>query len=309
VLRIDATEGSPTAAQLGQLLAACPSLTELDLQFTVLNDQGLEAVLTHGPDITSLTLGSIRAEHSFADKVCKWERLCVTGKVDYSHVQPSVLLLAGLPLRTVTDLVFWGARGLSDLQLPLSRVPAAQLPVILRQAATNLASCPAWQAGSKGRVSLKGDPWLALDNPAVFDGQQHIQLIEALTPLGGPAVKQVEVSINGAIFQWGPPEVQALARSLGGQVTSLQLGHCILLPDYWVALNECFPALTSLHLLQSVTCSASDVAIFCSTRAADHPFTLYLRGNVYDAIHGQQVQASLLARGMAHVRVVRVAQV
>jgi hypothetical protein len=60
VLRIDDGDDSPTAAQIGQLLAACPSLTELDLQCTVLNDQGLEAVLTYGPNITSLTLGSIR---------------------------------------------------------------------------------------------------------------------------------------------------------------------------------------------------------------------------------------------------------
>jgi hypothetical protein len=298
----DGDPGTPTAAQLARVLTACPYLTSLDLSCTVLDDQSLEAVLTHGSTITSLQLRSIKTEASFAARACRWETIGVHGSD-----QPSVLLWAHLPLRTVTDLVFWGGRGLSDLQLPLSRVPDAQLAPTLRQAATNLASCPAWQADFKDRISVRGDIGSALNALAVFQAQQRIQLIEALAPMGGPAVKEVGVTISSATFQWGRPELHALARSLGGQVTSLGLGHCTLALDFWAALDECFPALTSLQLQKNVTCSATDVAIFCSTRPADRPFVLHLSTDVFPAVQGQQLKAGLAARGMAHVRVERVA--
>jgi hypothetical protein len=206
----------------------------------------------------------------------------------------------------VTQLTIGSPDSPPRLKLPVGEVPDAQLPAILRQAATNLASCPAWQAGFRGGVSLQGEPGSARRPRLTFDGQQRVQLVAALAPLGGPAVKQVEVSINGATLCWGRAEVQALARSLGGQVSRLQLGHCTLISDFWVALDECFAALTSLRLQQNVTCPAPDVAFFCSTRAADRPLALEFGGGVYNAVHGQQVQDSLAARGMAHVSLVRV---
>jgi hypothetical protein len=276
------------------------------MHYSEINDQGLGAMLTLTPNITSLTIGSIKAEMSFADRPCNWQKLLLGEQADYAYVQPSVLLLARLPLRRVMHLSIWRSN-LSELQLPLGRIPHAQLHVILRQAATNLASCPAWQAGSKSQVSLQGDPGPAPPNMVGLNGQQAIQLLESLAPLGGPAVKQVEVSISSAVFQWGCPEVQALARSLGGQVTDLLLGQCSLQSDFWVALDECFPALTSLHLQQSATCYAPDVAIFCSNRPADRPFTLHLTADVYDAVDGEHLQASLAARGITHVAVARVA--
>jgi hypothetical protein len=303
-LRIQTDDAeTPTAAQLAHVLAACPLVTSLSLTDTVLNDQGLEAVLTHGPNITKLVARSITTEASFAERACKWESLYVQGD---NH--PSVLTLARLPLRTVTELSAWGGFLFQlplELQLPVSRMPAEQLPAILRQAATNMASCPAWPAGFHGSISLKGDP--VFSNMTVFDSQQRTQLIEALKPLGGPAVKEVEVSIGSASFQWGRPEVQALARSLGGQVTSLQLGDCSLSADFWMALEECFPALRSLYLKKDVTCSAPDVAMFCSTRPADRRFTMDLTADVYDAVSGEQLQASLAARGMTHVKLMRIA--
>jgi hypothetical protein len=308
VLQIDAAMEHPSSAHLEQLLAACPSLTELDMPDTLLDDQGLEAVLTHGPNITSLSLGSNKIDTSFAARPCKWRTLkTLEGFVLNSDRQPTVLLLARLPLRTVTELEILGFADPSrplKLELPLGRMPDAQLPAILRQAATNLASCPAWQAGSKSQISVRGDPACAPPNTVVFDAQLRIQLFEALAPLGGPAVKQVELSIGKASFQWGRPEVQALARSLGGQVTTLKLGDCSLQSDFWAALDECFPALTSLQLQEGATCSATDVALFCGTRAAGRPFTLRLIADVYGAVQGEQLQAGLTARGLAHVSVV-----
>jgi hypothetical protein len=299
-LRIHAIQEYPTAAQLAQLLAAVPSLTELDMPETLLDDQGVEAVLTHGSNITSLNVLSIKVETSFVDQPCNWQKL----SVEDCYEQPSVLMLAHLPLRKVNDLHIWSSN-LPELQLPLGRAPHAQLPAILRQAATNLASCPAWQAGFKGSISLTGGPGPALPNRVVFDGRQRIQLIKALAPLGSPALKQMQVSIDGAVFQWGRSEVRALARSLGGQVASLQLGDCTLQPDFWLALDECFPALTFLRLQQDVTCSPPDAALFCGARPADRPFTLSLHNEVYVDINGQQLRGSLAARGVAHVKVMR----
>jgi hypothetical protein len=300
----------PTAAQLADLLAACPSLTVLNMELADFDDEGLEVLLTHGSNITSLNLSSFfELQSSFAERACRWQTLRLR--------LADALVLARLPLRTVTQLTIGSPNSPLELDLPLETMPAEQLPLILRQAATNLASCPAWQAGSKSKISLEGDPGpipKPQDTLTVFGGQQRIQLFEALAPLGGPAVKQVEVSIRGATFQWGRPEVQALARSLGGQVTSLELSYCSLQSDFWVALDECFPALTSLHLELRVTCSAPHVALFCGARAAGRPFTLRLKATadfwgvegVYSAVQGEQLQAGLEAMGMAHVSVVRV---
>jgi hypothetical protein len=299
----------PTAAQLAALLAACPALTVLNLELAWLDDEGLEVLLTHGSNITSLNLSSFELQSSFAERACRWKTVKL-GLAD-------ALVLARLPLRTVTQLTIGSPNSPLELDLPLGEVPDAQLPAILHQAATNMASCPAWQAGSKSQISLLGYPGpipKPEDTLTVFDGEQRIQLFEALAPLGGPAVKEVEVSIKGATFQWGRPEVQALARSLGGQVTSLLLSYCSLQSDFWVALDECFPALTSLHMELRVTCSAPHVALFCGARAAGRPFTLRLKATadfwgvegVYSAVQGEQLQAGLEAMGMAHVSVVRV---
>jgi hypothetical protein len=103
--------------------------------------------------------------------------------------------------------------------------------------------------------------------------------------------------------------VQTLACSLSGQVMEPLLGHCTLTPEFWVALGELAPAVTHLQLQSTVMCSAPDVAMFSITRAADRPLTLKLADGVHSAIQAQQVQASLAARGVTHVGVVRTAHV
>jgi hypothetical protein len=298
------TDVGCTAAELAELLKACPSLTRLDMGVPLkLDAEKLEVLLTHGTNITSLTCAQAETATSFAGRSCKWQLLHICW-CERSTVQ----LLAHLPLRTVQQLSFddvMDSQCLGRLSLPINSMPAAhQLPIILRKATTNLAACPAWQSCPDPCISLLGDRGRGQDDIIVFDTQQRIQLLEALAPLGGTHVREFKADIRGTDFQWGQAEVQALAHSLNSKgVTTVKLGYCILTPGFWTALDEFLPSLQCLQLNSTTECSATDVAFFCCTRRKRFPFTLILAPQVHEEVHGNQLRDSLAARGMDHVEV------
>jgi hypothetical protein len=105
-------------------------------------------------------------------------------------------------------------------------------------------------------------------------------------------------------FSWGRPEVEALGRSLRSpQLSVLELSHCTLHTDFWAALDEVFPSLEVLTLGDEVTCSASDLAVFCTRRQAEQPFDLILDPALYESHNGAGLQESLEAQGVEHVSV------
>jgi hypothetical protein len=282
--------------ELQDLLTSCPLLTSLDMRNLDISHDELEVLLTYGTNITTLSVYAFRTDVSFADRQCSWKCLHT------SQYYPTVLHWAVLPLKRVKELN--NNCDLGTLHLPLPTVEPDQLATILRQATTNLAACPAWQADPASILALYAYPSDTPLETLVFTPAQRIQLLEALAPLGGPHISRLTARIMDAVFQWGRPELQALGLSLkSGQLSTLELDHCLLTADFWAALDEALPSLSSLFLCEDVECSAADVAGYCSKRKEGHPFTLNLSDAVYTAVGGTDLQAALIARGPAHVEV------
>jgi hypothetical protein len=157
-----------------------------------------------------------------------------------------------LPLHTVTILEFartyssglgffelpmgaWNG-GLDDVPEALDDVPEAldDVPEALRQAAASLAGCPAWQRAPAPKLALFGDPEGFWHGPATSDSddetyhddgevrlpeesftqEQALALFEALAPLGGPHVKEVELCVDSMCFDLGEAEVDTLGWSV-----------------------------------------------------------------------------------------------
>jgi hypothetical protein len=291
-----------SAAELQHLLTSCTSLTSLDLTYFCIDKDDLEVLLTYGTNITTLKACTIDTDISFADRQCSWKSLTLAAVDD---CYPTVLNWASMPLKGVEELNH-GLGSLGLLQLPLSRLEPDQLATVLRQATTNLAGCPAWQAHPDSLIALQDDPSDTPLESIVFTPQQRTQLLEALAPLGGPHVTQCAAAIHKAVFEWGRPELQALGRSLNsGQLSRLLLTHCIVTAGFWAALDEVLPSLSELWLLDNVICSAADVAVYCSKRKEGHPLTLRLSDALYTAVGGAQLQAALVGQGSVHVSIER----
>jgi hypothetical protein len=285
-------------ATLRLLLTSCTQLTELDLSCDHVPQDVLEVLLMYGTNITSFKTYNIDTTTSFAGRHCKWRTLHI------GNEYPTKLLLqANLPLHSVTDLEI-GTGYTLDLHLPLDSIPVEQLPSLLHRATSNLATCPAWKVDRESRISLLGD---FSDPPAQnirFTPEQRILLLEALAPLGGNHVREFRGCIEGGIFEWGRPEVEALARSLNStQVTELDLGGCELSVGFWAALGEELPSLSGLILDSTVTFSAFDLALFCSKIRQGQTFTTSLGQQLYQSINGAQLQASLAGQGMGHIQI------
>jgi hypothetical protein len=283
------------ADQLEQLLAACPTLTDLDLRICNISQECLDLLLALGTCITSLTVRDINVGESRANAPCQWEKLTIcAGSRGLSMHQA-----AFLPLKTVHQL--GSTLLICDLQLPLSSVPLGEIPALLHQAATNLAGCPARQHAHPLGVCL----WNATTafNPLEhrWTSEQRVQLLRAIAPLRHPHLTGFVFAATG--WELGQPEVTALHHSFGAGLATLQLGYCTLLPSFWAALNERLPNVTNLRLASSVDCQASDVIISCSKRSAVKPLRLDLGKKLYKACGGDQVQASLRAQGVGHVSI------
>jgi hypothetical protein len=165
----------PLSSQmLKRLLDRCSNLTQIDLTSEVINDERLNILLQHGPNITDVRLGGLVLTRSRADSTCKWQRLWLDA------TETILAGLAYLPLRSVQELGT-GGHDWGTLNLPL--LPSSQRQVLLlHQAVSNLKACPAWQKQPATRVLLYTYPW---GGNAAIPVSQIAQLLSALSPLGG----------------------------------------------------------------------------------------------------------------------------
>jgi hypothetical protein len=211
------------AAPVGQMLQACSQLTHLSFGSSTLGQDVLDLLLADGSHVTSMTAGSMTPAASMAGR--QW------GVIELNLQDENAANtrhLAGLPLQTVTRLEFARSRshGLGFLELPMGEDNESIDSVfdLLRQAAINLAACPAWQAQPASKITLFGDPaWSLLNDigevtlpEESFTAQQALDLFESLAPLGGPHVTEVELCIDSMCFDLGSAEVEALGRSVRG---------------------------------------------------------------------------------------------
>jgi hypothetical protein len=288
---------------LRNFLTSCPALTDLDLDHMSLSEDVVDAILTHGTSITHLTAGGLVTSTNYSHQPSNLQSLRL---YDSSSLQ-----LANLPLRGVTSLELWCesmgelCEDIVELHLPTGSVAPDELPALLQRATANLAACPAWQAKPEPCISLQGDG-SDVEEYLYLAPEIRLQLLEALAPLGGPHVTEFQGCMAEHWFNWGRPEVEALGRSLRStQLSSLELWHCALHIDFWAALGEVWPSLQVLTLGAGVTCSASDLAVFCTRRQAEQPFKLILAPRLFESHDGAGLQDSLRAQGVLHVSVVK----
>jgi hypothetical protein len=221
---------------LMRLLPICAPLTELDLTDTTLDDEGVDVLLKHGTNIQQLTLGNARLTLKRTDRTARWQRLKLTSVTVLTQ-------LAYLPLKSVQVLTFGHAPGTLPLALT-AETPAVVLLPLLHQAISNLLTCPAWHKQPATRILLYTHSSATYGPGVVFDSYR-LPLFSLLARIGGPHVQHLSLSMAGLL---GRGDVEVLARSLGGNLTSLYLRRCNIQPTFWPALSQHFPSLKRLAI-------------------------------------------------------------
>jgi hypothetical protein len=255
------------AADLKCILTCCPGLTQLNLRSSWIDDHMLDVLLTHGKNITHLTVGIITLSTNRAASSCNWQSLQVLCTPD------TIGALAHLPLRTVKTIGM-GPDGISTSRLALKgTMPEPQLLPLLQQAATNVVASPAWQQTPASHILLS--IYTPLDAPLdVLEGQ-HLQLLAALAPLKAPQVKHLSLEMG---VRLGKQEVETLASSLGSSLTSLKLSRGFILASFWPALAQHFPGLCRLTLTEEVAAQSCGIQGYLFR--VSQPFTLLVNESV-----------------------------
>jgi hypothetical protein len=254
----DTQSESLSAEVLQHLLMSGSHLTQLDLSDQRVDDQGLDILLQHGSNITDLKLGGVDVSNNRADSKCRWQRLWLDDR------DPLLAGLAYLPLKSVQELASYNPAE----TLHLAFIPSPQLVPLLQQAVSNLVACPAWQKQPATRVLLYTH---ILESAATIPDSQVAQLLSALSPLGGPHLQHLAISMN---TEFGQQEVQVLARSLGSGLRSLSLRRGVIKPSFWPALSQHLPHLKELGLVHKVEVNSMGMVAYLRTLA--QPFTLYI---------------------------------
>jgi hypothetical protein len=254
-LRVSFTRSVSLSAKMLQcLLTSCINLTQLDLTFQRVNDEGLDILLQHGTNITDVRFEHLDLTRSRADSICKWESLWL------DLTDPLLAGLAYLPLRSVQKL----ETGYTAGTLHLSFLPSSKLVLLLQQAVSNLKACPAWQKQPAARILLYAHPW----HSTAIPDSQAAQLLHALSPLAGPHLQHLGVSID---VEFGQEEVQVLASS---SLRSLSLRRGVIKPSFWPALSQHLPHLKELGLAYKVDVNL--IGMVAYLRTLTQPFTLYI---------------------------------
>jgi hypothetical protein len=175
------------------------------------------------PNITSLKARQIDAQVSRAGAQCSWKKLIL-------HVHPALQHIAYLPLKSIQQLGLGpSAETGPDLRVPANLLPHDQLPALLHQAATNLASSSVWQQGHYSEIRFFSYKDLSSD--------ERGPLFRALAPLRSHLVVGAKLDFGGSGSGFGRVELPALQSSLGSQLTSLHLAFCRLGSSVWLALD------------------------------------------------------------------------
>jgi hypothetical protein len=258
-LSVTLARAVPLTAEMLQCLAnRCANLTQIDLTICErIDDEVLNILIQHGTNITGVTFGWLVLTRSRADSTVRWQRLQLT---DESSVLDG---LAYLPLKSVQKLDTVTEEG--TLHLPLVRCP--DLTRRLRQAVSNLVSSPAWKKQPAARILVYSMRYEGLVGVA---GAGQAQLLSALSPLGGPHLQHLGISMN---IKFRQQEVQALG-SLGSTLRSLSLRRGVIKPSFWSALSQHLPRLQELGLMYRVEVSSEGITGYL--RTLTQPLTLYI---------------------------------
>jgi hypothetical protein len=168
-------------------------------------------------------------------------------------------------------------------------VPPDQVPALVRQAAVNVAACPAWRASHPTpavRLFTNDNARAA----ASFNDSTRIQLISAMEPVlaAGP-VTHVQIHMPG--FKIGAAEVAALGQVSGGHLTRLTIAAADLHSSFWLSVFAHLPKLDTLVLVESLALgplAMADIAMFYCH--APRPITLRIAAGVVPSQQFQGLQ-------------------
>jgi hypothetical protein len=165
---------APLASHVQEVLQACKQLTHLSFgTLCNVSQEVLDVLLAYGGQVRSLTAGELPTESSMVGQ--HWG---ITDLRLFTPAAANLHHLAQLPLHTVTTLQFSRTAdyGLGFLELPWGMEEGEGMdgmPELLRQAAINLAACPAWRRAPASKLALFGDPlWSRHLNP--FDEEGNV---------------------------------------------------------------------------------------------------------------------------------------
>jgi hypothetical protein len=209
--------------------------------------------------------------------------------------------LAYLPLKSVQELeVGWGSLNNTLLLLLGASDLASELPSWVSQASGNLAACPACNKQPQPVVGLR-----LAKLPSALTPQQRVHLFEALAPL---RVMQLERLSIRSELELSPPEVEALAHSLGGSIKSLELRECTLVSSFWRPLAQHFPRLEDLTLGDGVKASITDLVFYLGMLSQSRPDSLciYVNTSILDSTRLAELQAHIAAWQLQNVRLLQI---
>jgi hypothetical protein len=238
-------------ALLGELLTSCTLLTRISFKGTVLDQAGLDLLLSR-PHITSVEVMAIAATESRVDSPCSWHTLDLPTQVD-------VRTVAYVPLHSLSHPL-----DATTLLLPPD-VPTAQLPELVLAATTRMAQQRHLFHFAPGvGVDIEVADWIpALDDidlgwpdhmQDLFSPEARLALIAALEPLVQiPAVTGLWFEFHSGSeliprLEFGREEVQALDSTWGSRLHRLNLIGVQLAEGFFPAIETAFPNLILLGL-------------------------------------------------------------
>jgi hypothetical protein len=287
--------------QLQHVLKSCPGMTDLGSHEAIYESEDLDFMMQHATQLTSLRgCGFDLQDTSRAGQ--EWPGLQQLHLRDMHEMH--LEMMGRLPLKTVQSLSSAAPGGLAVFRLPLVPDPVEDVVTFLQQAASNLASWPAWQQRPEPEILLHGD-----GNTWAEDGElsseHRVALLQAVAPLAGPHLKHFVFDIPEVqSFSFGQAEVEVLGRAFGSSLTHLELGSGSLKPEFWAALDTALPHLAVLSLTYDVQCSESDLTFYCSRRAAHRPLCFQFSNRDVSEPNPEHLKATLAAWGVQHITVI-----
>jgi hypothetical protein len=255
--------------------------------YALTNQAVLNVILTHGSQFASLRLGQLSLSESRPAAATAAAAACAPKHLEWIGGE-DIREWVHLPLHSVELLE---VREVDEGDTKLAVLPASkagnrffafpfqganvapeELPRLLRQAATNLAGCPAW------RASQPPPPIELFTSDSRLAGT-GAQLLRAVAPMMG-GVSSVHISLDRLTL--GGAEVEALGSSSSSTLTRLTIWEADVQRSFWPAVWRHLPGLRTLAItvewcrLPSET--GTDVALLCSR--APHSFTLLLSEDI-----------------------------
>jgi hypothetical protein len=288
----DATDEDSVEPVLTPILTSLRQLTSLTTNYMIQQD-GFDALLTHAPQLASITCRSLVLIEDRSAMPCSWQELVM------SHQVFDAESVAYIPTGSLTRLAFEDGDAEFPSPCPVLKFtsqgiadPENMLDIV-RRSLLNLMRCPAWQqCGPEVHVCLG----LSRRDG---DGPEQLDLLRTLAPL---VSKEVKLSLDMPEAAVGAPDVQQLGATLGSSLKQLMLEECVLAWDFWSAVWAHLPGLQQLGvggLVRGAT-GVHGLATFCS--CATRPLQLSLGQRLYTQVEGRLDQEGRWM-GVPHVTV------